>query len=161
MTLTAGDEDQMVEHGQVDRFAGLRQRAGRAAIGGTRLGIAAWMIMRQHDPDAAAPGGIGDNRAHRQADRTAQCIHLDRFEGEAASVGLPVRSIVADAARLGSVGVVLAHNHPSGDAQPSAADCRATRALSQAGETIDLTVLDHLIFAAGGQCHSMRRMGLL
>ena len=94
-------------------------------------------------------------------DRTAQCIHLDRFEGEAASVGLPVRSIVADAARLGSVGVVLAHNHPSGDAQPSAADCRATRALSQAGETIDLTVLDHLIFAAGGQCHSMRRMGLL
>lgn len=94
-------------------------------------------------------------------DRMAQCIHLDQFEGEAASVGLPVRSIVADAARLGSVGVVLAHNHPSGDAQPSAADCRATRALSQAGEAIDLTVLDHLIFAADGQCHSMRRMGLL
>ena len=94
-------------------------------------------------------------------DRTAQCIHLDHFEGEAASVGLPVRSIVADAARLGSVGVVLAHNHPSGDAQPSEADCRATRALSQAGEAIDLTVLDHLVFAADGQCHSMRRMGLL
>ena len=94
-------------------------------------------------------------------DQAAQCIHLDRFEGEAASVGLPVRSIVADAVRLGSVGVVLAHNHPSGDARPSAADCRATRALSQAGEAIDLTVLDHLIFAADGQCHSMRRMGLL
>ena len=94
-------------------------------------------------------------------DRTAQCIHLDHFEGEAASVGLPVRSIVADAARLGSVGVVLAHNHPSGDAQPSEADCRATRALSQAGEAIDLTVLDHLVFAADGRCHSMRRMGLL
>ena len=94
-------------------------------------------------------------------DRSAQCIQLDRFDGKAASVGLPVRSIVADAARLGSAGVVLAHNHPSGDARPSIADCRATRALSQAGEAIDLTVLDHLIFAADGQCHSMRRMGLL
>ena len=94
-------------------------------------------------------------------DRSAQCIHLDRFDGETGSVGLPVRAIVTDAARLGSAGVVLAHNHPSGDACPSFADCRATRALSQAGEAIDLTVLDHLIFGADGQCHSMRRMGLL
>lgn len=94
-------------------------------------------------------------------DSAARCIHLERFDGEAASVGLPVRTIVADAARLGSAGVVLAHNHPSGDASPSKADCRATRALSQAGEAIDLTVLDHLIFAANGDCRSMRRMGLL
>ena len=34
-------------------------------------------------------------------DQSAQCIQLDRFEGEAASVGLPVRSIMADAVRLG------------------------------------------------------------
>jgi len=94
-------------------------------------------------------------------DQSAQCIQLDRFEGEAASVGLPVRSIMADAVRLGSAGVVLAHNHPSGDARPSKHDCQATRALSQAGEAIDLTVLDHLIFAGDGECRSMRRMGLL
>ena len=65
-----------------------------------------------------------------------------------------------DAARLGSVGVVLAHNHPSGDARPSGADCQATRKLARAGEAIDLAVLDHLIFA-GSNCNSMRRMGLL
>ena len=94
-------------------------------------------------------------------DRSAQCIHLENFEGEVASVGLPVRSIVAEAARLGSAGVVLAHNHPSGDARPSMADCRATRALAQAGEAIDLSVLDHLIFGSDGECRSMRRMGLL
>lgn len=94
-------------------------------------------------------------------DRSAQCIHLENFEGEVASVGLPVRSIVAKAARIGSAGVVLAHNHPSGDARPSTADCRSTRALAQAGEAIDLTVLDHLIFGSNGKCRSMRRMGLL
>ena len=94
-------------------------------------------------------------------DAAAQCIHLDRYDGDLCSVGLSVRTIVADAARLGSAGVVLAHNHPSGDSYPSMADCRVTRALIQAGEALDLAVLDHLIFAVDGQCSSMRQMGLL
>jgi len=76
-------------------------------------------------------------------------------------VALPVRTIIADAARMGSSGVVLAHNHPSGDARPSKADCRATWALAQAGKPFDLIILDHLIFARGEECSSMRRMGLL
>ncbi len=93
-------------------------------------------------------------------DSHARCIHVERYEGEAASVGLPVRDIVTDAARLGSAGVVLAHNHPGGDASPSDADFRATRKLARAGEAIDLAILDHLIFAKD-DCSSMRRMGLL
>lgn len=93
-------------------------------------------------------------------DDSAQCIHLECYDGERESVGLPVREIMIDAARLGSVGVVLAHNHPSGDARPSYADCRATRKLALAGEAMDLAILDHLVFAAG-DCSSMRRMGLL
>lgn len=93
-------------------------------------------------------------------DDSARCIHLQCYDGEPESVGMPVREIMVDAARLGSVGVVLAHNHPSGDARPSNADCLATRKLARAGEAIDLTVLDHLIFA-GRDCNSMRRMGLI
>ena len=93
-------------------------------------------------------------------DDSARCIHLECYDGEPESVGMPVREIMVDAARLGSVGVVLAHNHPSGDARPSNADCQATRKLARAGEAIDLTILDHLIFA-GRDCNSMRRMGLL
>ena len=93
-------------------------------------------------------------------DSAAHCIHVEQYEGEPASVGLPVRQIVADAARFGSAGVVLAHNHPSGDSQPSNSDYRATRKLARAGEAIDLAILDHLIFA-GRDCSSMRRMGLL
>lgn len=93
-------------------------------------------------------------------DEATRCLHVERYEGDPNSVGIPVREIVVDAARLGSAGVVLAHNHPSGDARPSEADHRATRKLARAGEAIDLTVLDHLIFA-GRECSSMRRMGLL
>jgi DNA repair protein RadC len=93
-------------------------------------------------------------------DEATRCLHVARYEGDLNSVDIPVREIIVDAARLGSAGVVLAHNHPSGDARPSEADHLATRKLARAGEAIDLTILDHLIFA-GGECSSMRRMGLL
>jgi len=93
-------------------------------------------------------------------DNGARCLHVECYEGEPESVGMPVKNIIVDAARLGSAGVVLAHNHPSGDARPSKADCLATRRLAHAAEAIDLAILDHLIFA-GRNCSSMRRMGLL
>jgi DNA repair protein RadC len=93
-------------------------------------------------------------------DHAARCLHVECYEGEPESVAMPVRDIIVDAARLGSAGVVLAHNHPSGDARPSNADCQATRKLARAAEALDLTILDHLIFA-GGDCTSMRSLGLL
>lgn len=93
-------------------------------------------------------------------DEATRCLHVERYEGDPNSVDIPVRDIIVDAARLGSAGVVLAHNHPSGDARPSEADHRATRKLARAGEAIDLAILDHLIFA-GAECSSMRRMGFL
>jgi DNA repair protein RadC len=96
--------------------------------------------------------------AHVDAD--ARCLHLQSYDGELESVEMPVRDIIIDAARLGSAGIVLAHNHPSGDSNPSRADCSAMRKLTRAGEAIDLTILDHLIFA-GDRCSSMRRIGLL
>jgi DNA repair protein RadC len=107
-----------------------------------------------------------EDRSHERLwvahlDEEARCIELERYEGDESSADVPIRSIVADAARLGTAGVVLAHNHPSGDPSPSRADCRATRALARAGETIDLAIVDPLIFAHGKDCRSMRRMGLL
>ena len=93
-------------------------------------------------------------------DGAAHCIHVECYEGDPESVGMPVRDIIVDAARLGSSGVVLAHNHPGGNAQPSNADCLATRKLAHAADALDLAIVDHLIFASG-DCSSMRRMGLL
>ena len=93
-------------------------------------------------------------------DDTARCLHVEAYDGEPESVGIPIRKIVADATRLGSSAVVLAHNHPGGDSRPSNADCRVTRKLVQAAEAIDLAILDHLIFS-DEECSSMRRLGLL
>jgi DNA repair protein RadC len=71
-----------------------------------------------------------------------------------------LRQIIIDASHHGSAGIVLAHNHPSGDARPSDSDCRATRRLASAAEALDCTVLDHLVFA-GKDCTSLRQLGYL
>ena len=108
----------------------------------------------------AGDGQAGERLWVAHVDQAARCLHVECYQGEMQSVGMPVRDIIIDAARLGSAGVVLAHNHPSGDASPSNADCLATRKLARAAEALDLAILDHLIFA-GADCSSMRRMGLL
>ncbi|HEU5068669.1 MAG TPA: JAB domain-containing protein [Sphingomicrobium sp.] len=93
-------------------------------------------------------------------DNQANCLHLSRHRGDESETDFPLRSIIADAALHGSSGIVLAHNHPSGDSRPSDADRKATRRLACAAEALDCTVLDHLVFA-GNDCTSFRQIGLL
>ena len=82
------------------------------------------------------------------------------FIGTVTATLVHPREIFACAVADMAVSVIVAHNHPSGDSRPSEADYRATRKLARAGETIDLAVLDHLIFAKRDSS-SMRWMGLL
>ncbi len=93
-------------------------------------------------------------------DAQARCLHLSRHDGDGGASTLPLREVIADAARHHSAGLILAHNHPSGDSTPSAADRSLTRRLALIGEAMDVAVLDHLVLA-GDRCTSMRAMGLL
>ncbi len=43
-------------------------------------------------------------------------------------------------------GIILVHNHPSGNTKPSEADKRLTRQLAEAGKFLEIAVLDHIIF---------------
>ena len=56
-----------------------------------------------------------------------------------------VRLAFKDALQLGAVGIILAHNHPSGTLKPSQADIQLTKKLKTAGDSLDIKVLDHLI----------------
>lgn len=93
-------------------------------------------------------------------DNEAHCLHLSRHNGDESGTEFPIRRIIADAVLHGSSGIVLAHNHPSGDARPSQADRKSTRRLACAAEALDCTVVDHLVFA-GRDCTSFRQIGLL
>jgi len=75
-------------------------------------------------------------------------------------VDLPVRRVVEDALRLGAHRLLVAHNHPSGDAQPSWDDVESTRELADTASRLGISLQDHLIFADGDVC-SLRALGLL
>jgi len=75
-------------------------------------------------------------------------------------VALPIRAIVADVLALDALAVVMAHNHPSGDPTPSAADREATHLLARALDPIGVRLVDHLVVATGGTT-SFRLLGLL
>jgi DNA repair protein RadC len=90
-----------------------------------------------------------------------QVLAIEQFEtGGTDEVVLPLRAIFADAMKLGANGLVIAHNHPSGDAAPSPGDVEASRALAAALQAIEVRLDDHLIFAGDG-CQSFRSLGLL
>lgn len=57
----------------------------------------------------------------------------------------------------GATSCIALHNHPSGDATPSAADREVTRRLAAAGRTVDLPLVDHLVIGDGGRFTSLRR----
>ncbi len=75
-------------------------------------------------------------------------------------VELPVRRIVADALRLGAYGLVIAHDHPSGDPRPSAEDIEASRELADVASRLGIRLHDHLIFG-GKEVRSLRELGFL
>lgn len=93
------------------------------------------------------------------SNRTVLCVSETRL-GEEVSIDLPLRAIIAEALRLDASGLIIAHNHPSGDPMPSAADRAATANLIRVAGELGIQVHDHLIFA-GPHCRSFRALGLL
>lgn len=68
------------------------------------------------------------------------------------------REVFRDALLANAAAIVLAHNHPSGDPEPSQDDLRVTRRLVRAGEVVGVEVLDHLV-VGGAAWVSLARRG--
>jgi DNA repair protein RadC len=81
-------------------------------------------------------------------------------EGSLDTAPIPPRPIIHRALDLCAAGLVLVHNHPSGNAAPSRADIDATRALISVCKPIGIIVHDHLIVARRGWT-SLRLQGLM
>ena len=87
------------------------------------------------------------------------CIYLDNrhrviefselFRGTIDGTSVYPREVVKESLKHNAAAVILAHNHPSGVAEPSQADERITRRLKAALELVDIRVLDHIIIGKG------------
>ena len=71
------------------------------------------------------------------------------FAGSVNHVG-PSREVVKSALRFNAAAVVLAHNHPSGDPEPSQCDRNITGRLKEALALVDVNTLDHLVIGSDG-----------
>lgn len=98
------------------------------------------------------------------------CLYLDNrhrvlrfdemFRGTIDGTSVYPREVVKEALSVNAAAVILAHNHPSGVAEPSQADERITRRLKSALELVDIRLLDHLIVGEG-KATSLASRGLL
>jgi DNA repair protein RadC len=83
------------------------------------------------------------------------------FAGTLTQTSVYPREVVRAALRLNAAAVVLTHNHPSGNPEPSRADEHLTQSLKSALALVDVRLLDHFITAPGGQARSMAEVGLV
>ncbi len=85
---------------------------------------------------------------------------VEMFRGTLTQTSVYPREVVQQALRFGASAVVLAHNHPSGQVQPSRADQLLTQTLRDALALVDVRVLDHVIVGPG-QSLSLAQKGWL
>ena len=82
------------------------------------------------------------------------------FEGTLSSSSVYPREVIINALEYHAAAVIFAHNHPSGDTEPSASDIRITRKLFFALRHVDITVHEHMIVGSKG-FYSFAENGLI
>lgn len=83
-------------------------------------------------------------------DRRGCAVAVRRMsQGSADHTLFDVRHLLGEALRVGAQGLIVAHNHPSGDPEPSTEDLIVTRRLAEGAALLGLDLQDHLIVAPG------------
>ncbi len=157
----------------------LLSRPGIGPAKYARLRAAMELARRQALQDIAGGEVLGSSRETRrflqyhlggQPREVFSCLFLDSqhrvkrcedlFFGTLDGAAVYPREVAVRALQYGAAAVIFAHNHPSGVAEPSAADRRITERLSAALALLDIRVLDHVIVGSGRE-FSFAEQGLL
>jgi DNA repair protein RadC len=161
-----------------DREAVCRHR-GMGPVRWAELQAALELVRRHHlerlrqGPLLAGPRAARDFLIARLRDRDHEvfcCLFLDTrhrlisfeelFRGTVDGASVHPREVVKQALGRNAASVILAHNHPSGIAEPSQADEVITTRLRDALALVDIRVLDHLI-VGDGTCTSLAERGIV
>jgi DNA repair protein RadC len=149
---------------------GLGPVTAARVVAALELGRRALAAEREGDvldtPDRAVRA-IAPHLAHR--DREALVVALltrkqrlitvcPVYEGNVAGTSVRIGELFTEALRRNAAGILLGHNHPSGDPEPSADDLRTTRDAVAAGRLLGVSVVDHVIIGAGRHV-SLRERG--
>lgn len=81
--------------------------------------------------------------------------------GNVDSVTVSTAEVFRPALVCGATSIILGHNHPSGDPTPSREDITVTRSLREAGNLLEVQLLDHLIFGSQDRWVSLKEHGII
>lgn len=120
-------------------------------------------VSRPEDAaDLLAPAVAGRDREHCVAgllDTKHRLVRLETVSiGSVDHTFMAPREVFRSALLGGAAALVLAHNHPRGDPEPSRDDLLVTRRLAEAGRLLGVTLLDHLV-VGGARWVSLARRG--
>ncbi|HEY6295890.1 MAG TPA: JAB domain-containing protein [Streptosporangiaceae bacterium] len=151
---------------------GLRRTARRRLLAGAEL-------ARRYQPACAPPTSVTSPRSvvhylaslRRAATEVLGVLALDArqaalgglvrvAEGSVSHVTAEPREVFSPALERRASAIVLAHNHPSGNPEPSLEDVEFTRAMCDAGVVLGIQVLDHLVVSRRAYV-SLRERGLM
>jgi DNA repair protein RadC len=155
------------------RHAGIGPAKAARLLAALELGLRAACESRPLPPRIRDPEDVVRRLAPRLRDLPVEEFHLLALDSQSqvlrevlVSRGILNSSLVhprevfRPAIAEGAAGIIVAHNHPSGDPTPSAEDRAVTRQLVAAGRLLDIPVYDHLIIA-GDRWVSLGAAGLL
>ena len=73
------------------------------------------------------------------------------YQGTATGTSVRIADLFRLAVNIGGVGLVVLHNHPSGDNEPSEQDIQLTREIIKASRLLDIEFLDHLVYGGSSE----------
>jgi len=130
----------------------VREDASNPAVTSPREAVAYFAVMREAAQERFSVLYLNT----RNQSLGVECVAV----GGLNVAGLQPREVFGPALMKGAAGVILAHNHPSGDPTPSPEDLAVTRHLQEAGRLLGVEVLDHLVVAVD-RFKSLRESGAL
>jgi len=140
----------------------------QAAVELGRRALAAEQDGALLDTPAAAALALTPHVAHleREAVVVALLTRKQRlisvspvYQGNVAGTSVRIGELFTEAIRRNAAGILLAHNHPSGDPEPSPDDLRTTRDAVAAGQLLGVGVVDHIVIGKG-RWVSLRERGV-
>ena len=136
------------------------RRMARGAVE-NRPVLGSWQALM--DYLAIDMGQLAHERVRVLYLNTQNRLILDHLasEGSIDEAAIHPREVMRKAFDIGATALILVHNHPSGDPQPSRADIAITNQIAEAGRHVGVTVHDHVIVGGGGRHVSLRAKGLI
>lgn len=118
----------------------------------------AYLILKEHYPENQI--ALKEYFVVMYLNQANRVIGVQKLSiGGLTSAVADVRLLFGTALKILSTGIVISHNHPSGNTRPSLQDRNLTKQVKEAGKLLDIKLLDHLIITPDDQYISMADNG--